>query len=210
MPATNKAVLYSDANKGITNIAYNHLNLPVQVDINNNTDNGTISYIYDAAGMKLRKIAVDNNTSITTTTDYAGNYIYENGSLKMFFHPEGYFDITGTPPSGELEGAYVYQYKDHLGNIRLSYSDSDGNGVISAQAEIVEENNYYPFGLKHKGYNNIVSANANSVASKFKYNGIELEESLGLNLYEMDLRQYDPAIARWTGIDPVTHYSQST
>ncbi|UOB17889.1 DUF6443 domain-containing protein [Abyssalbus ytuae] len=192
-----------DRNKGITNIAYNHLNLPVQVDINNNTDNGTISYIYDAAGMKLRKIAVDNNTSITTTTDYAGNYIYKNGSLKMFFHPEGYFDVTGTPPSGELEGAYVYQYKDHLGNIRLSYSDSDNNGIISANAEIIEENNYYPFGLKHKGYNNNVSANANSVASKFKFGGKELSEELGLNTYDFGARNYDPAIGRWMNLDPL-------
>ena len=59
----------------------------------------------------------------------------------------------------------------------------------------------------HKGYNNVTSANVNSVASKFKYNGVEFEESLGLNLYEMDMRQYDPAIARWTAIDPVTHFS---
>lgn len=68
----------------------------------------------------------------------------------------------------------------------------------------------YPFGLRHKGYNNNVSANSNSVASKFKYNGIELEESLGLNLYEMSFRQYDPAIGRFNSIDPVTHYSMST
>jgi len=41
---------------------------------------------------------------------------------------------------------YVYQYKDHLGNIRLSYSDNVlKNGTI-AQNEIIEENNYYPFG----------------------------------------------------------------
>ena len=55
----------------------------------------------------------------------------------------------------------------------------------------------------------MVSSNANSVASKFKFNGIELEESLGLNLYEMDLRSYDPAIGRWNRIDPVTHYNLS-
>ena len=78
------------------------------------------------------------------------------------------------------------------------------------ESEIVEENNYYPFGLKHKGYNNVTSANVNSVASKFKFNGVELEESLGLDLYEMDLRQYDPAIVRFTSIDPVTHFSMST
>lgn len=58
--------------------------------------------------------------------------------------------------------------------------------------------------MKHKGYNgNIVSEHP------YKYNGVELNESLDLNLYEMDLRQYDPAIARFTSIDPITHFSMS-
>jgi RHS repeat-associated protein len=105
---------------------------------------------------------------------------------------------------------YVYQYKDHLGNVRLSYADSNNDGSITASTEIIEESNYYPYGLKHKGYNDVISSNGNSTAQKFKYNGIELEESLGLNLYEMDVRMYDPSIARFNGIDPVTHHSQGT
>ena len=44
----------------------------------------------------------------------------------------------------------------------------------ASQTVIVEESNYYPFGLKHKGYNNVVSSNGNSVAQKFGYNGKEL------------------------------------
>jgi len=83
-------------------------------------------------------------------------------------------------------------------------------GILGRSSlEIQEENNYYPFGLKHEGYNSVVSANANAVAGKFKYNGIEMEEGLGLNLYEMEFRQYDPAIGRFTSIDPVTHFSIS-
>jgi RHS repeat-associated protein len=102
---------------------------------------------------------------------------------------------------------------DHLGNVRLSYTDNNNDGVIQTDginSEIVEESNYYPFGLKHKGYNNVTNSLGNSTAQKFGYNGIELNESLGLNLMEMDLRQYDPAIARWTSIDPVVHHSMST
>ncbi len=100
---------------------------------------------------------------------------------------------------------YVYLY--HLGNIRLSYTKNPTSG----QLEIIEENNYYPFGLKHKGYNDGGATSlGNNVAQKFKYNGVELEESLGLNLYEMNVRSYDPAIARFTSIDPVTHHSMST
>ncbi|WP_299362482.1 RHS repeat-associated core domain-containing protein [Winogradskyella sp.] len=56
----------------------------------------------------------------------------------------------------------------------------------------------------------MVSASANSVAQRFRYNGIELEESLGIDWYKMDMRQYDPAIARWTSIDPVVHHEYST
>src|SRR5690606_1537830 len=91
---------------------------------------------------------------------------------------------------------------------RLSYKNIGTTGTPNL--EILEENNYYPFGLEHKGYNNNTSANANSVAQKFKYNGVELEKSLGLNLYEMDFRQYDPVIGRFNSIDPVTHHSFST
>ncbi len=49
-----------------------------------------------------------------------------------------------------------------------------------------------------------------AVAFKYKYNGKEWQDELGLNVYNMDMRQYDPAIARWTSIDPVVHHSKST
>jgi RHS repeat-associated protein len=62
--------------------------------------------------------------------------------------------------------------------------------------------NYYPFGLKHKGYNNVTSANGNSVAQKFKYNGKELYESLGYNMYEYESRHFDATLGRFSTIDP--------
>ncbi|MCJ7932438.1 MAG: hypothetical protein MUW56_02070 [Chryseobacterium sp.] len=42
-----------------------------------------------------------------------------------------------------IKNRYIYQYKDCLGNVRLSYFK---NG---SSAEALEESNYYPFGLKH-------------------------------------------------------------
>jgi len=39
---------------------------------------------------------------------------------------------------------------------------------------------------------------------------MEFQDELGLNLYDMDMRDYDPAIGRWLGIDPVVHFDQST
>ncbi|AFU69793.1 RHS repeat-associated core domain protein [Psychroflexus torquis ATCC 700755] len=79
----------------------------------------------------------------------------------------------------------------------MSYKDG-ANGV-----EIVEENNYYPFGLKHKGYNNVVSSNGNSAAQKFGFRGKELNEELGLEWHDFDARNYDVSLGRWMNLDPL-------
>ncbi|MHC0446329.1 DUF6443 domain-containing protein [Flavobacterium sp. 3-218] len=179
----NNGNMKTDANKGITAVAYNHLNLPVTV----NMAGGTINYVYDASGVKQRKIV-----STGSTTDYAGSFIYENNTLKQFGQPEGYVANS----SGNY--SYIYQYKDHLGNIRLSFQDKDNNGAVNI-SEIVQENNYYAFGLLHKGYNGGI----NGVDNKYKYNGKELQDELGLNFYDYGARNYDPALGRWTNIDPL-------
>ncbi|MCX2682137.1 M91 family zinc metallopeptidase [Galbibacter sp. EGI 63066] len=136
------------------------------------------------------------------TTDYAGNYIYgddhtgEGPELEFFNHAEGYV----TPNGSDYD--YVYQYKDHLGNVRLSYMDANNNGSVATD-EIVEESNYYPFGLKHKGYGPGISSLGNDVAQRWKYNGKEFDESLDINTYDFGARNYDPALGRWMNIDPL-------
>jgi len=113
--------MVEDKNKSIANISYNHLNLPRTVSFGGSDE---IEYIYDATGAKLEKMVTDNST--VTKTYYAGNYIYEEGSsgeeLKFFSHPEGYVE-----PDGQGSYNYIYQYKDHLGNIRLSFSNPNDN-----------------------------------------------------------------------------------
>ena len=194
-----------DKNKGITDISYNHLNLPYQVTFGNGSN---IKYTYDAAGTRLKK-QVQPSGGALVTTDYVNGFQYENNVLQFFPHAEGY--VKRNTNNTYL---YVYQYKDHLGNIRLSYADVNGNGTIQPASEILEENNYYPFGLKHKGYNEIVNSNRSEAAEKYKYNGKELNEDLGMNVYEYGWRQYDPAIGRFQKIDrfaekynPISPYS---
>ncbi len=151
-----------------------------------------IEYIYDASGIKLQKKVTKNSN--VTTTDYSGSYVYQEGDLQFIFTPEGY----ATPNGSTFD--YVYQYKDHLGNIRLSYMDSDGNGSVS-QSEIIDENNFYPFGLKMEGFNSDITPNGNSLGQKWMFNSRELTESLELNNYEMDFRHYDAALGRFNSID---------
>ncbi len=80
--------LISDANKKISNITYNYLNLPSVITV---TGKGTITYTYDAAGNKLKKVTVDNTVapSKTTTTLYIGGAVYENDELQFVGHEEG-------------------------------------------------------------------------------------------------------------------------
>ncbi|MBL4679322.1 MAG: hypothetical protein JKY88_01210 [Pseudomonadales bacterium] len=60
--------------------------------------------------------------------------------------------------------------------------------------------NYYPFGLKHKGYNYVV----NGTEYNYKtFQGQEISKELGYNMLEFKYRHYDPAIARFVAIDPL-------
>ena len=67
--------LTQDLNRNIKDIQYNFLNLPQRIDFG---DGSTTEYLYDAEGRKLR--TVHRADGKTTTTDYAGNLIYENGN----------------------------------------------------------------------------------------------------------------------------------
>ena len=194
----------SDKNKNITEIHYNHLNLPTKITFGTT---GAIEYIYNSTGQKLEKIVTQGTT--VTSTNYLGGYQYTKpylGTWALQFFPtaEGYFNQKQGSANGV--GDYVFQYKDHLGNVRLSYSDADKNGSI-ATTEIVEESNYYPFGLKHEGYNP-PNGGGNSEAQKYKFNGKELQDELGLNMYDYGARNYDPALGRWMNIDPLAETSR--
>ena len=183
-----------DKNKGITAITYNHLNLPTKIVFGTT---GSISYVYSGSGQKVQKVVTENTT--VTTTDYLGGYQYKNTVLQFFPTVEGY--VKNTLVSGTNSYSYVFNYTDHLGNVRLSYTKNPSANALT----ILEESNYYPFGLKHNGYN----IDNFQPEYKYQYNGKELQDELQLNLYDFGARNYDPAIVRFTSFDPVLHYKQS-
>jgi RHS repeat-associated protein len=43
---------------------------------------------------------------------------------------------------------------------------------------------------------------------KYKYNGKELQDELGLNMYDYGARNYEPALGRWMNIDPLAENSR--
>ncbi|WP_413614223.1 RHS repeat-associated core domain-containing protein [Flavobacterium sp. N2013] len=142
-------------------------------------------------------ITITTPTSVATT-DYLGGYQYKNTVLQFFPTAEGY--VKNTPVSGTNTYSYVFNYTDHLGNVRLSYTKNPSTNVLT----ILEESNYYPFGLKHNGYNPISPIPEN----RRLFNGKELQEELGLNSYDYGARNYDPALGRWMNIDPLAETSR--
>lgn len=119
------------------------MNLPTEIEFGTL---GNIKYIYNATGQKVSKIVSEN--SVISTHHYQSGYQYENGNLQFFPHAEGYVNVvSGAVPTYN----YVYQYKDHLGNNRLSYATT--TQASQTQLTILEESHYYPFGLKHAQYN---------------------------------------------------------
>ena len=104
----------------------------------------------NAAGQKVKKAAELGPNGIATTTtsftDYLSGYQYNNDVLQFFPHAQGYVKHTVNPSNGASEFDYVYQYKDHLGNIRINYTFD----TATSSLRVLEENHYYPFGLKHQ------------------------------------------------------------
>ena len=172
--------LTKDLNKGISTITYNVLNLPNMVTF---SDGSTIAYTYGADGTKLK--TVHKTGSTTTTTDYCGNVVYENGVQKLLLTDEGYVTLS--------DGKYHYYLKDHQGNNRV---------VINQSGTVEEANHYYPFG-------GVFASTGNT--QPYKYNGKELDAKKGLNWYDYGARHYDAALGRFTTNDRFAekYYSMS-
>ncbi|WP_080776607.1 RHS repeat-associated core domain-containing protein [Chryseobacterium phocaeense] len=203
--------------KGISSIEYNYLNLPKQISQNSKVTN----YLYRADGVKLKKLFGDLETHYLDGFQYKSTFQIESWDGFGTYHPdpnevpelklriiptsEGYYDA--------LLNKYVYNFTDHLGNVRLSYTDTNADGIIQPRSyntsvclpkigclgewkpgEIVEVDNYYPFGLLH----NYTATNQN--VYQYKYNGKELQET---GMYDYGARMYMPDLGRWGVVDPL-------
>ena len=165
----------------------------------------------------------NNSNSSNTTTPYIT--LLESADA---LGSDARFAFTTTPQAASGDTTYTIAYetlyllKDHLGSIR-TITDSQGN--------ILEKNDYYPYGLRTDlgrnyptlpdkyrmrmptyftafGQNGNACPTVSSPTGKMLpyrllYNRKELQMMAQTRLVDYGARMLDPVIARWNGMDPM-------
>ncbi|UEQ79039.1 RHS repeat-associated core domain-containing protein [Chryseobacterium arthrosphaerae] len=226
--------MISIPDKQITEVKYNHLNLPEELVFDFGNLGTYSNSLYRADGIKLKKTntsTVSGFNTITVTTeniDYLDGFQYYKKDINTSggggidvpelmtvraFEPQAFSPVGINSPIGTVsvmtpdlqffptsEGfydypnsRYIYQYKDHLGNVRVSFEKNLAGGI-----DIVDNNDYYPFGMNHLKTGNAYFGQ-NSF-KKYKYNGKELQET---GMYDYGARMYMPDLGRWGVVDPL-------
>ena len=187
--------LISDADRGISIIRYNILNLPDTIQFINGNQ---IVNLYDAAGQKYKSVVYTNLVSTgpyydvahysfeTDTvwyniTEYAGNIqnrYSRTDTTRHIFNTIGYY----------TDNTYYHYIKDHIGNICAV--------VNSAQDTAVQSTLYYASGVP-------LARSFGRDVQPYLYNGREFVEAHGLNEYDSQARMYYAPIMRTTTMDPL-------
>ena len=127
----------------------------------------------------LNTVAGNPAVASVSTTDYVGNYIYQDGSLKMILLPEGYWQ----------SGHYHYYLKDHLGSNRVVLRDDN---------TLLERNHYYPSGMRFGE-----SAVSGGSVQPYRHTGHEMQAMHGLNWIDNGARMRSVNLPIFTTPDPL-------
>lgn len=179
-----------DANGNMTHdgingldVSYNKLNLIEKVECN--------------GGILAEYSYLADSTKCTATDDagnglvYIGSLVYKkqngNYALESAAFSGGRFAATQTPSGTTCLPHYFVT--DHLGSVRV---------VVNADGEVVEQNDYYPFGLRWNDSDSQISDN------RYRYNAKEEQSFVNVPYIDYGARMYDPKYRLgWNRNDPL-------
>ncbi len=98
-------------------------------------------------------------------------------------------------------GKRQYELKDHLGNVRVVFSDKRiSNPNQTTGLDILAWTDYYPFGMAMTRRNY-----EKSDGYRYGFNGMEKDDEVkgSGNSYDFGARLYDPRLGRWLNRDPL-------
>ena len=157
---------------------------PTQVQL---TDGRTINHYYDGGG-KLLKTVYSNGE----TWEFGNGIIYKNGQPYQMSTPEGRAIYQNGTWQNEFD------YKDHLGNTRVSFK---ANGT---QLEKVAETAFDPWGVVLNGL-----GQQNAFQNRFEMQGKESEKTFGLNRINFGARTVNPTTGIFDRADPLADIAPS-
>ncbi|WP_160290283.1 DUF6443 domain-containing protein [Flavihumibacter solisilvae] len=115
-----------------------------------------------------------------------------SGTTPVYTEINNFFN---SPVTAQKNG-YIYIFVSNESNIPVFF---DNLLVTHTPGPILEETHYYPFGLAMEGIN---SKAIEKLENKIKYNGIEFDNDLSLEVYTAFFRNLDPQIGKWWQVDP--------
>lgn len=136
------------------------------------------------------KIAKDANGNMIANGYSGFDQVKDAGSA--YVH---YFTNLTVNKSGYL---YIYTSNEAT-NIDVFF---DNLQVTHIRGPLLEENSFYPFGLQMRNIS-YRSLKTGYAENKKMFTSQDLDDDLGLNLYQMRFRNHDPQIGRFIQIDPL-------
>ena len=169
-------------------ITYNQINQPQEVKSGSTVKQ---KFAYLADGRKLHSITdIANDGGLA----YIGSSVFNIGRGNYTGFESTSFSAGRITRNSS--GTYTVQYHitDHLGSVRV---------VLDQNMAILEQNDYYPFGLRHP------NASLKTTANRYRYNG--KEEIPSTNTSDYGARQYSAEFCQWMQVDPLAekYYSNS-
>jgi RHS repeat-associated protein len=174
---------------------------------------GSSSVVFDEAGYPSSTSSFPYGGLITTSPNsgapkaylnwlvFDRDFNFINGGFKGMSTSakENGADVAHEKLDGQLtitEPGYVYIYvsNEETTVVEVYFDDLK---VTQTKSPVIQLQDYYPFGLTFNSY-----SRENSVANQYKYNGMELQDDLGVNWLDFAARMYMPDIGRWNSVDP--------
>jgi RHS repeat-associated protein len=208
--------LTSDENKGLSTIAYNHLNLPERINVGEESSE-FFQYVYSGTGSKLYKEVTESGMS-RLRTDYVNGVVYVGNRLQFIPTAEGRVVHPNFLQDGSTSYAYEYHYKDHLGNLRLAYREPKPAVTFTATMEVEqaykEEAQFVNVGKTRdngRGRTSSASARLNGDPNSSSYNVLGPWKTIqvkAFDTFKAQVRAYYESTATSTGT-PLSVYVET-
>ncbi|MGN6266192.1 MAG: RHS repeat-associated core domain-containing protein [Ginsengibacter sp.] len=171
----------------------------------------TTVYVRDATGNVMSIYAEDPaiNSGHLTQTEAD---LYGSSRLGVWNMSRDVSDLAAIDYSNYSStferGNKFFELDNHLGNVLATVSDKkigvdiNSDGVVDySTAEVVNANDYYPFGM-------LMPSRKYSVANtnyRYGFNGMEDDNEIKgpFNTLKTEWREYDPRLGRWFSSDPL-------